>query len=357
MVPGRRPTMLGQYAGFVTRAIALIIDIAIVSMAVVVINWVISLPLTYFFSLNVSTCLASPGEHYTLVLFFCRIIQWGWFLSMVMTAPLYFATLTALNGQTIGKYIMGVRVVRMDGRRMTFWGSLLRWFGYFLSALPVGLGFFMALVDDQRRALHDRLAGTGVIYAWRARRNEALVDRVERWFEPDEEMKAIAERPTLKLSSIYELVVIALPSYRQLQSMLAALENSVISGDIAVVHTAVMVKDGDGLLGTVSVSNLTVGENALFLVDTDLNIPKAQLDQIQADAPGDAFLIVLLLKDEWLDATLDIAARRSPIMLTHYDVGDHPDALTASQGAHPDLVAVDPWADHPASLSQSATNV
>ena len=342
----KQSSMLGQYAGIVSRGFALVIDIVIVTIAVVVINWIVSLPLTYFFSLNVSTCLAEASTHRAVLVWMCRLIQWTWLFVTFFTAPLYFATLISLNGQTIGKYIMGVRVVRLDGRRMTFWRGVLRWIGYFLSALPLGLGFLMALVDDQRRTLHDRLVGTVVVYAWRARRNEVLVDRVEQWFEPDkeaEEEEEVSTRPAITLSSIYELVLVAVPSYRQLQAILATLENSIIEGEIALVHSAVMVKDINGELGTVSADNLTADESILSLVDTSLRLPEDLLERIQTDAPEDAFLILLLIEDKWLKNVLDIMSRRSPLLLTHYDLAQQSDALTASQGAHPDLVAMDSW--------------
>lgn len=352
----KQASMLGQYAGIVSRSFALVIDIVIVTIAVLVINWIVSLPLTYFFSVNVSACLAGASAYPAAIIWMCRLVQWTWLFVTLFTAPLYFATLISLNGQTIGKYIMGVRVVRVDGRRMTFWRGVLRWVGYFLSALPLGLGFLMALVDDQRRTLHDRLAGTVVVYAWRARRNEVLVERVEQWFEPDKESKkeeeAISTRPAITLSSLYELALIAVPSYRQLQILLSALENNVVEGEIAVVRSAVMVKDINGELGTVSADNLAVDENTLSLVDTSLRLPEELLERIQADAPEDAFLILLLIEDKWLKRVLDIGARRSPLLLAHYDVGQHDDALTASQGAHPNEVAMDSWEKHTASVSE-----
>ena len=53
MVSGNR-TMLGHYAGIITRSGAMIIDIVIVSVTVILINWMISLPFTYFFGLDLS---------------------------------------------------------------------------------------------------------------------------------------------------------------------------------------------------------------------------------------------------------------------------------------------------------------
>jgi uncharacterized RDD family membrane protein YckC len=38
-----------------------------------------------------------------------------------------------------------------------------------LSYLFLGLGFLAILLGDQRRALHDVIAGTAVVYSWNAR--------------------------------------------------------------------------------------------------------------------------------------------------------------------------------------------
>jgi len=69
-----------------------------------------------------------------------------------------------LLGQTPGKLLMGVRIARTNGQRLTIGRALLRYLGYWLSAIPLGLGFFWVLVDDQRQGWHDKLAGTYVIY-------------------------------------------------------------------------------------------------------------------------------------------------------------------------------------------------
>jgi uncharacterized RDD family membrane protein YckC len=81
----------------------------------------------------------------------------------------YAVAFTAAGGQSIGKMLAGVRVVRSDpdawSDRVTVGQAVLRSIGYLLSALPAGLGFLPALVGRDRRALHDRLAGTRVIKA------------------------------------------------------------------------------------------------------------------------------------------------------------------------------------------------
>jgi len=81
-------------------------------------------------------------------------------LFTVLVTVLYTLVLHALTGQTLGKLATGVRVVNVDGSPLTFGTALLRYLGYFLSFLPFGLGFVVAGLRKDKRALHDLLAGT-----------------------------------------------------------------------------------------------------------------------------------------------------------------------------------------------------
>ena len=133
MVTNDRQMLLGQYAGFISRGAALIIDIVIVSVAVIVISWIISLPLTYFFSFDVQSCLDPNVERRALITLFCSLMRIAGLAVILITAPLYFAILISLNGQTIGKYVMGLRVVRVTQ------GDATLALGYH-RAVPLGLG-------------------------------------------------------------------------------------------------------------------------------------------------------------------------------------------------------------------------
>lgn len=74
-----------------------------------------------------------------------------------------------ISGQTIGSRLMGLRIVSMDGGRVSAKRALIRTLCLWLSAIPFFLGYFWVLWDDQRRAWQDKLAGTCVIYYWDAR--------------------------------------------------------------------------------------------------------------------------------------------------------------------------------------------
>ena len=75
----------------------------------------------------------------------------------------YTTTLHTVAGQTIGKSLVGVRVVSAaDGAGVTVGPALLRHLAYGLSLLPLGFGFWMAGLRRDKRALHDLMAGTRV---------------------------------------------------------------------------------------------------------------------------------------------------------------------------------------------------
>jgi uncharacterized RDD family membrane protein YckC len=94
----------------------------------------------------------------------------------------YTTLLHALGGQTIGKMLVHVRVVGMDGEPPLLGPAFLRWIGYLASALPLGLGFLMAGLRADKRALHDLIAGT------RVERVRPIVAEPEIVAEPVEEV-------------------------------------------------------------------------------------------------------------------------------------------------------------------------
>ena len=74
----------------------------------------------------------------------------------------YSVVLHWIWGQTLGKMALQIRVVTMEGGPLSFGQSVGRYFSTFLSALIVGIGFVMAGIRSDKRALHDLLAGTRV---------------------------------------------------------------------------------------------------------------------------------------------------------------------------------------------------
>ncbi|HZS07274.1 MAG TPA: RDD family protein [Blastocatellia bacterium] len=72
--------------------------------------------------------------------------------------------LVRTDGQTLGKRILGIRVVRRDGGPLGYREVIVRLLvGYPLALLSFGLGFLWALWDQKQQGWHDKLAGTVVV--------------------------------------------------------------------------------------------------------------------------------------------------------------------------------------------------
>jgi uncharacterized RDD family membrane protein YckC len=84
-------------------------------------------------------------------------------------AFLYFACSWAASGRTAGMALLGVRVVTDDGTDAGGRRAVVRTLAFPLSFLFLGLGFAGIVLGGRRRALHDVIAGTAVIYSWDAR--------------------------------------------------------------------------------------------------------------------------------------------------------------------------------------------
>jgi uncharacterized RDD family membrane protein YckC len=77
---------------------------------------------------------------------------------------LYFAFQeSSEDGATVGKNAMGIRVVTIEGERLSFGQATGRHFSHFLSIFTFGIGYLMMLVNPKGQCLHDILAGTAVI--------------------------------------------------------------------------------------------------------------------------------------------------------------------------------------------------
>jgi uncharacterized RDD family membrane protein YckC len=66
-------------------------------------------------------------------------------------------------GSTFGKMACNIKIVRADGSPASFGLAFGRYFAKMLSGLILGIGYFMAGFDDEKRALHDRLCETRAV--------------------------------------------------------------------------------------------------------------------------------------------------------------------------------------------------
>jgi uncharacterized RDD family membrane protein YckC len=92
---------------------------------------------------------------------FARLKAVVWLAALLGLA--YFVLALWIFGRTLGKYILGLRLIKLAPRSLRFEEALLRELGLLFSLLPLGLGLLWPMFDAERRALHDYLAGTLVI--------------------------------------------------------------------------------------------------------------------------------------------------------------------------------------------------
>lgn len=79
-------------------------------------------------------------------------------------AVAYFGLSTFFGkGATIGKRIMGIRVVSLVHSHMSLWHSIERALGYAASSLEAGFGFIQYFTHPNRQTVHDRIAETIVV--------------------------------------------------------------------------------------------------------------------------------------------------------------------------------------------------
>ncbi len=167
-------SLKGYYAGFVSRLLAFVIDVVMVTLIVLIFNSAVAIVLG-FFNIDVAALVQSDNSFTTIA---ALIFVFGNMLVVMSVWVFYFIVAWTLVGQTIGKRILGLRVVSVDGNLITFKQAVFRYAGYWLSAMPLFLGFLWVLVDDERRSWHDKIARTCVIYSWDARRGPWLQQKI-----------------------------------------------------------------------------------------------------------------------------------------------------------------------------------
>ncbi len=137
-------------AGFLRRAIAFCIDLLIIS------GLYLMLVLVGIMSIRFTE---DAGDLLALSRGLAPFFSGGFFLFVG-----YFTFFHTYDGQTPAKMILRIKVVTMDGKRLTPFHSALRTAGYFLSGpLSFGFGFLISIVERRKRALHDLLTASQVV--------------------------------------------------------------------------------------------------------------------------------------------------------------------------------------------------
>ena len=147
-----RDSLQGHYAGFASRFAAFGVDVVVLTgifmLALAGINFAASILTGQSIDFNRS-------DTWVVIAY----LAWGF---------IYFAHFWGLNGRTAGGALFGLQVLTDDGGDVSGRRAIGRTLVFPLSFLILGLGFLGILLGDRRRALHDVIAGTVVVYSWDA---------------------------------------------------------------------------------------------------------------------------------------------------------------------------------------------
>jgi uncharacterized RDD family membrane protein YckC len=335
--PMRNRGMMGLYAGFITRAAALIIDILIVIALIFVVYWCIRLPIQFFLGVNPDTCTATGTDtimaQISRILFpaadgspqwLCNLVDLTWRATAVLAAPVYFVFFYSTTAQTLGMYFLGIRVVRLDGKHMTLWDSIVRWFGMFLAAIPLGLGFFWVIIDDRRQGWHDKLARTCVVYAWSAEEDNFIISRFKRWLWGDRARRVLGDSNVQPLRPAglpkLDLLTIAFPAYDRLDDVLELIQDGIVADKFHIVNATVLVKGDSDSVGVLAASDLAVGSKVSDMADEPLMLPDFELKRIMADVPAQNFVVAVVIEDHYGDALIRAISREQSALVRRYDM-------------------------------------
>ncbi|QCJ42780.1 RDD family protein [Bacillus sp. S3] len=153
-----------QLAGLGSRAAAFIIDqllLMVVNISTLVVLYFVmdglsSMP---FFLMESSLPIAI-----TIIILF--IVNWGYFFAFE-----YF-----YGGRTLGKKLVGIRVIQENGHSITLLSSFIRNLIRIIDSLPTAyfLGIVMIFFHSKHKRLGDLVAGTIVVHERKAKRKKKL---------------------------------------------------------------------------------------------------------------------------------------------------------------------------------------
>jgi uncharacterized RDD family membrane protein YckC len=150
----RKESYTVDYAGFWWRSGAMVIDLFIL--------WGINFLMTHIW--NLAAGLPWGGLTQEMIDAGATAPLWWLRLFVFFAVQVgYFVGFWVWRGQTPGKFIMRVKIIKMDGSRVTWGTALLRYCGYIISAVIILVGLLWVGVDSRRQGFHDKIAETFVI--------------------------------------------------------------------------------------------------------------------------------------------------------------------------------------------------
>jgi len=149
-----------RYGGFWIRFVALFIDSVIISIVSAIIN----IPLVLLMGLGSAGAIANLGSGSTAGLGLFMGLYGVLILINLAIGIGYYVYFVSSRGATLGKQALGLKIIRTDGGPISPGLALGRYLCYMIDGIILYIGFIMAGFDPEKRALHDRICDTRVIY-------------------------------------------------------------------------------------------------------------------------------------------------------------------------------------------------
>jgi len=137
-----------SYAGFWVRVLAYLLD----SVLLITVQTVLSLLINLTIGMLGIATEGDPAIN-TII----------WLFGAVLSIS-YAVFFTGYCGQTPGKMVLRIKVIRTDGSPINYGRAALREvLGKFISSILLGIGYLMVAFDSRKQGLHDKIADTYVI--------------------------------------------------------------------------------------------------------------------------------------------------------------------------------------------------
>jgi uncharacterized RDD family membrane protein YckC len=150
--------MTHRYAGLVSRAVGRAVDMTLLAVLVAGTAWLVE----QFLGIDPGHC-PTVHEWWHLRARLCGFMPYAVPVAGVIIPPLYRILFYLVAGRTPGMAVMGLRLLRANGRPVRLVQAVKRVGTFYLT---MGLGSLLIPVSARRRAFHDIVAGTVVVYDW-----------------------------------------------------------------------------------------------------------------------------------------------------------------------------------------------
>ncbi len=149
--PWEGPALTPKFAGFWIRAVAYTIDGFVI---VLLLSMLIGIGLFGYSSGSGTDTMNSFTYSFDESVFsYLNLAVFALYMA-------YYTFFIGTRGQTLGKMICGLKVLRVDGGPVGFGQAAIRTLGYFLNHFTLYIGFLWVAIDPRKQGLHDKIAGT-----------------------------------------------------------------------------------------------------------------------------------------------------------------------------------------------------